>query len=429
MQLYGMDPELVDIYNIRHLQSIKVWDLVDESGSKTLIVPAILIYYDGGKYLNLCSKDKYFDIFVKKVMEVYHDEKNNIVEDALTDPFRMREHIDIDPKSRRILESGELLNRDAIYEFYKDKEAYNQSLIFQIDDVRSFIPIIKYHLEKLFTFTDRHLSLEDDLLGYHDNYVLKGKLDGIDYLFPFTFERCSEDMVIINIASVLKNEPIKMTIAFKSDGLEVTLDHQSDLKVTSSMKITNGTIKGIMDIMRKGITVRYTNIDLLECEKPPLSDLDYETNLKWFKLPWNAYYGIDTSIDTISDDEKIIGIDSVYLGISDQAFYKKEFYSKRYKRQKTATKDADDMILSEVDKSILGYKLDEENGLYVIETSFADNTTDYNHRNRYYYHIVMSKDLSSINKEDLRPIGKREEVISKTDLANNYKLLELVKGE
>ena len=116
MKYYGMDPSLVQIYNIRNLESVKVWDLVQNEIGKRVIVPAILIIYDGGKQLNLCAKDKYFDIYVKKVVEVYKDEKDNILEDNLTDPFRLKSRIDIDDNTKKIFESGNLEKINEIFQ-------------------------------------------------------------------------------------------------------------------------------------------------------------------------------------------------------------------------------------------------------------------------------------------------------------------------
>lgn len=85
----------------------------------------------------LSSTDKYFYSFVKKVIDVYNLEKNSIVDDSLIDPFRIRNKIDIDSKTEKVLESGIITDINSLYSFYKDKHAYNKSLIYQIDEVKS----------------------------------------------------------------------------------------------------------------------------------------------------------------------------------------------------------------------------------------------------------------------------------------------------
>ena len=87
MQFLVMDKELIDIYNIKNIESIKVFDVMSNSGSKILLIPAILIFYDGGKTMCLCNEDKYFDVFVRKVVEVYNLEKDKVIDDSLTNPF------------------------------------------------------------------------------------------------------------------------------------------------------------------------------------------------------------------------------------------------------------------------------------------------------------------------------------------------------
>ncbi len=434
MQVYGMDPELVEIYNIRNLESIKIWDLVTPSPSKMIVMPTILIVYDGGKVLNLCCKDKYYDVYVKKVMEVYQDEKNNIVEDALTDPFRLRSTILIDERSLSILESGELKRKNEVYGFYDGKDSYNQSLCFQRDEVRPFIPVLIYHLEKLFSLTDRVVSIDSELSGYRDNYILNGRVDGIDTIFPFTYEKVSSDEYVFHIAGMLgKSEPIKVKIEFANDGIIVTMTvDKNELVATSKMSVTNGVVKSVFDVERKGLTICYTNEDLegIPLDNKNLADLDYDTKLEWFKLPWGALYGIDTSIDELSETEKMIGIDSMYIQISDNCFMKKEFYSKTYKRNKTVAVDANDMVLDQVDKTTIGFSVDPDDHVFVIETSFDDSTSNYKASGKNFYHAIESKSgIEGIKRENLVSLGRKEELIHKSDLVNKSKILMLVRGE
>ena len=72
MRLYGMDSIMIDIYNIRNIENINIYDIVSPGSSELDIIPSMLVIYDGGKTINLCSRDKYFDTFVRKVIEVYN---------------------------------------------------------------------------------------------------------------------------------------------------------------------------------------------------------------------------------------------------------------------------------------------------------------------------------------------------------------------
>ena len=290
MQLYGMDSRLIEIYNIRNLESVKVWEFVDVFGTESLIVPAILIVYDGGKNLNLCAKDEYFDLFVKKVMQVYQDEKKDILEDGLTDPFKLHTKIDIDETSKKILESGSLNNVSDIYSFYKGKDGFDVSFIFQIDEVNSLIDILKYHIMKLFTYTDQVVSFSSlGVTGYRNNYTMAGKINGIDIVFPLVYEKSDNNVYEFWVGGLIPSvQPVNVKIEFKPDGIYVYLNIEAyDLEANFKYSITNGMVKVIEDVMKSGITISYKNEDLEEEQDRSfinLANIDGTSKLKWFKL-------------------------------------------------------------------------------------------------------------------------------------------------
>ena len=109
MKIDVMDQLLIDIYNIRNLEYVNFWDLHGTSDSKILVIPAIMINYDGGKTLNLCAKDKYFDTFVRKVVEVYNDEKNILL--LLYQTFRTLTKNKIPPSLIRYIYEIKIIRR------------------------------------------------------------------------------------------------------------------------------------------------------------------------------------------------------------------------------------------------------------------------------------------------------------------------------
>lgn len=64
MRLYGMDDTMIQIYSIRDIESINVYDIVSPGFSKLDIILSTLLIYNHGKAINLYSCDKYFDTFV-----------------------------------------------------------------------------------------------------------------------------------------------------------------------------------------------------------------------------------------------------------------------------------------------------------------------------------------------------------------------------
>ena len=189
MMIRIMDPMLIKIYNIKDIEEIKFTDLWPSSrGDKITVLPSLYISYDGGKYLSLCSQDKYFDVFVRKVFQVYNLEKNRVIVDPDFDPFGKRTKLKINDRTKAILESGDLSKINEIYSFYDQKKSYEHSLAFQSDELRLLLPIIKYHLKQIFDCTDRNIDLSGDVVnGYRNNYGIQYKIDGLDDMLLVNF--------------------------------------------------------------------------------------------------------------------------------------------------------------------------------------------------------------------------------------------------
>ena len=147
-----------------------------------------------------------------------------------------------------------------------------------------------------------------------------------------------------------------------------------------------------------------------------------------FKLPWNAYYGINNKIINLNDSEKIIEVSNMYLYNDKETFMRKEYFSKSYKRN-----NSEIIYLDELIKDTICVYLD--NNIYLIETSFLDtlHVNGYYEeklKNKYYYHLVDSNNgIKEIVGNKLISISKDDEIIEKGDVLNNELVLKLVRGK
>lgn len=434
-----MDKTLIDIYNIRNIESVQVWNLMSSKESKMLVVPCVTIMYDGGKYLSLCAKDKYFDVYVRKVVEVYNDEKDNILEDSLTNPFGLRKGIDIDEHTKKILGSGELEQISSIYQFYDGKESYENTLLFSIDEARLLLPIIRYHVQKLFGTTDQIVFVEDVLTGYRDCYTLFAKVNGIDTNISLHFVKVDDKTYDISIGGLnTKCIPVLMRIHFAKDSISVDTGIRSYGYLSSSLySITNGAVKEIHEVKKDGLPVVYENIDLPCVEENPytnIANLDGDVHLKWFLLPWGAVYGIDNAILEVSDTEKIVEMHNMYIDVLGDSFARREYYSKTYLRNRTVAVDSAETVLDEVIKNISGLRLEGLDDIYAIETNFVGKGKNGYYEgylaNKYFYHLAVSAGgIQNLTRERLVPVKKEDNVLSGVDLLNKSNVLRLVKGE
>lgn len=438
MQYSFMDKILIDIYNIKNIESITISDMnfSSRNSSKVIIVPNLLVIYDGGKTLSLCSKDKYFNTYVKKVVQVYNDEKNNDLEGSLTDPFKMRNDISIDDHSKKILESGELEQVEDLYKFYSNKDSYDYSLLNNKDNVILLLPIVKYHLKDLLKKMNMTIIFNEELSGYRNRFVINGKLDGIPLDILLNYDNVENNTYLFKIGGLFqKNREINMNIKFLNNRItvDILLDNYN-FNTTYTYLISNNTIKMINETIKDDETKYYENIDLNECdiEYSNLVNLDNQYNHKWFKLPWNAYYGMSNKIIDLNENEKIVEISNMYLWVNKNECLRKEYYSRSYKKNNTAVITDENLILDQALKDTKGIYL--KKGIYLLETSFLDTLHSsgyYNEllENKYFYHIGIGNTIKDINKEKLETISKNDGVLSYGDVNNTDKVLKMLGGK
>lgn len=440
MQLYGMDRELIEIYNLRNIESIKLWDLVKNGTGKLLVIPTLLVTYDGGKYLNISANEKYFRVFVQKVVEVYHNEKDNLLEDGLTDPFKLRPRIDIDEKTKVILESGRLEQLNKIYSFYDGKDSYDSSLLFQIDELKALLPMIKYHIKSFYGFTDHTINFDDGVNGYRDNYSISGQVDGIEVTITLLFNKIDNDEYEIFIGGLNnKNEPLKMKIKFYKDAITVDLAIAAyDLVSSHFYHMTKGAPKVTYEVKKGGLPVVFVDKDLEKVSNnwENIADIDYDNDLVWYKLPWNALYGVSNEIKEVSETEKVVSTHNMFIDISEEQFVRREYYAKTYIRNRTVAVEAQEMVMDEVRKTINGVCVSKHDGVYAIETGFADKVLggsgfyEEKLKNRYFYHLCQSREgIKGIVRDNLKSVLQDDDILQASDMLNKANILKLVKGE
>jgi len=438
MAIEVMDSLLIKIYGIKDIEEIHITDLVPSSREGKLdVLPSLFIMYDGGKYLSLCSQDKYFDVFVRKVFQVYNLEKDREIVDPRFNPFGTRTKIRIDDYSKSILESGELTLINEIYRFYDNKKSYENNLLFQEDEFRILLPIIKYHLKQLFDCTDRVITLDsNNINGYRSNYTLDYKIDGIDDLLLINYVSNGNEMSLYIRSRDRKFKPLRMTIGFKKNSIETDI-HFEDYMLHSSniyrVKSDN-TLVQVFRVTKNGLPIIYKNQALEKCNNA-LPNITGNEEMVWYRLPWNAIYGVNDVVEHLSEVDQIVMTHNKYLAISGEEFMLREYASKEYRRKKTFDANANRMIMDEVNKRVFGILLDSKEKVYVLETYFADMLRGNGYydtylNDRYFYHLTQSKDgLLSLNKNNLVTISTDNNIVCSADLLVKEDIKRLVKGE
>ena len=101
----------------------------------------LIVIYDNNNIIGLSSLDKHFDKLVKKIKEVYLEEKDRPIPG-----HEFIKYISIDDYSKKILESDSSIKTSDLYSFYKDKTGYDLPLISEQKEVIGFLPLIEHIL-------------------------------------------------------------------------------------------------------------------------------------------------------------------------------------------------------------------------------------------------------------------------------------------
>ena len=263
MRINDMDEERITISEIHNIESIKFSDLgiAHTGNSKTslynelindgnnLIKPMLSIVYDGAKILILSSDDKNFNYFVKKVREVYLEEKDKPIVGAF-----FNKSIAIDEISKKILLSDTITQTSELYEFYSNMESYDNKLISNDTEIKALLPLIEYVINTNLNNIDETFKLDGNFNGYgpSGNYVFYGGVNGIYTPIPTLIKKHNNtyDITVGNLFGNFK--PLKVTINFKKTSLDIisNIDYLN-YQMLETFKYKNGLLYNIKEIYSK----------------------------------------------------------------------------------------------------------------------------------------------------------------------------------
>ncbi len=427
MKYNFMDSELMEIGAIKDLEFVKFYDLTTNQDKKKIIVPALMINYNNGKMLNLSILDKYFNQFVQKVISVYKKEKGRMVENDETDPFEMFHEIAIDKRSIDIIENSSILEKKEITGFYDDKDSYDNSLLFQIDEVRSIIDIVRFSIQYFSRSTDLNINILDSFYGCRDNYIIESKINDIFTYLLIHYERLGDNSYQISVGNLGGlAKPYIININFFDNMIIITSKYKK-LTIHNEFKIDDSGGKYLYYAYLDGKSILYEagELDQVEINHEKIANLDYDSKLTWYKLPWVAYFGYQGERKNVDDHTSILTSHIMYLDINNDNFNKREHYLKKLEREKTDSQKAIKLTLDELRKNTFGFLSDDA---FVIETSFhnalGDGDYQKNYNGKYFYHIAPKEAIKEIDRKKLIPVRKSI-IFGKNDLLNSEKVKKL----
>jgi hypothetical protein len=423
-----MESELVRINKIKNLQYVSFYDLSvprkDGNITRNVLAPALMVKADGDTY-NYSIADKYFVHYVHKVISVYRKEKKKVYLEGAV-PSLIPDGIEFhDANSKKILEDARFLEGKEITGFYEDKDSYENSLLFQIDEVKSIMDIIRYVINDFSNFVDIKIKLSDKYAGYRNNYKIESEVNGLFTYLLVRYNKISDNDYQVTISNLNGAcRPYVVDIQFLDNRINIVGKYQR-LTIGSEFRVDETGGSYLKYSYSDGKQIFYDTGDLEEVDVPNknLVNLDHDNELTWYKLPWDAYLGRTVLVDELDVTTKIQTNQIIYLDVIGDNFYKREYYTKKLTRDKTNTQNRIMLTVDALRKVTFGFKLNDDN--YLIETSFKNALGDGEYQekyiNRFFYHLAKANDVNGIKKENLIPITK--DIISdKNDLLREEKV-------
>lgn len=409
--------KLEEINNIHNIMGIYFDERIPSVGEGIKIIPKFTVEYDLNKHLIYDANDDCFIDFVRKIKEVYLRERKNdgFVDDPLDFPG-MHSSIKIDERAKKILETDELLKLNDICTFYDNKEGYEIDFIFPQRKLKILLPLIEYHLNLLLNF-----------IGYENNSYLNGNLKRGTSNLPSRIGNYNDNLEVSfsfydsNIVNVIINsheklfKEVRMQIVFNYEGLTV------DARIEDMNLIWYSEYKSSEDnkmIYRYEVGTNNTIIDrnygsFEECDNPfeNIINPNYEEGFKWYKMPWNAYYGLKNEVDLTELDNTLVN-KCKYIAVEGNEFLSREYLSKRYIRRTSSEASSKWFILEDICKLLDGIIINPRANIYLVETRFikVDDISGYSKKKlegKYFYHIIQDDNLlDGINRDNAIPLDK-----------------------
>ena len=221
-------------------------------------------------------------------------------------------------------------------------------------------------------------------------------------------------------------KPLEMTIKFNKTNIGVvTYFKDYDLMSSNIYEVTNdNSIIDTFSVYKDNEPIIFKNFALSTVDNsvPNITGLDSSDDVIWYKLPWNAMYGVNNRVERLSAVDNVVMTHNKYLSFVDDEFMGREYASKEYQRGRTLEANANRVVMDEVNKTVHGVLLDKKEGIYVIETYFAEagkgnGYYDTYLNDRYFYHVAQNENLlKGLSREDLVSINQDNNIIRSADL-------------
>lgn len=425
MKLSKDEQKLLEIKEIKDLESIELKDLFQHitNGKRTIVPGFIITYGEPLKMMYKTTLDKYFDDFIKRVKEVYQEEKDHVIRTGILGD----EYIQIDPLSKTILLNGDLDIKERTYDHYKRIEGYDESLLFEEDKFKSYLPIIKYQLTE--TLKTMGLTISNIVLSHGNNgiYYLKGTINNDPIIIPINFEEHS-NTIKVTISNVLHDSiPIVIEASVTNKGINIIcrVDEFTYYDYTS-FEVRNNKVSKNREVIFQHRPMHLENEDLKLVEDQTIPDkwasIEDEKDVSWYQLPFDSYIGFKRERKSIAEDGTLLDEDgehilekeeTIVVIPSEETVLSKDFMTKVYYKKIDDRTISQKVTLDTMDKTTIAL-INKDHAL--LETSFGEDGVSGIYKKylegKHFYQKCNINDI----KSTLSSLERKDGIEEKTDL-------------
>ncbi len=407
----------MQIEQLKDLKSIFYQDIyLGNTSGKERVLPGFLVFYGNGKELFLTVNDPFFASFVKRLREVYLEEKDRVLRESVLGPVS----IEISDLAKTILLNGELEVAPSYLKKYEGSDSYSDSLLLEEDRVKAFFPVVEYHLRKV--MRDFQIEMGDIQLsdGINGNYYLKTTIHQAPILLPISFQQEGMNYEIM-IGNLFSNcIPLQMNLSFVKDGIRVLSSiPEYDYYDYFNYMLEGGIPFRQEEIEWNGKMIRFEKEHLTKVEDLPSNILPKEEFIHWYLLPWNGFLGVSEKKNSLTDQDSLLERHIYSIWRSNDNYFENEYSSKQYQRNQPSEVDFVKVVLDTFYKTNIGIK---DGDYRLMETKFSDDgkTGFYQEKlaNNHFY--CISDALSWDHFDDHSCfLGRQDGVEDKADLLDS----------
>ena len=419
MQVKKSSLERIKIEQLKDIVSIDYEDIfIPESSGKNKIYPGFFVVYGNNQSLFLTTHDSHFELFARRLREVYLEEQNNIVSDGILGPQK----IHISDLTKDILLSGDLEKVSSFYCAYQNKETYPKSLLFEEDEVKSVFPIFEYHIRALMKKFDITLDSIQISNGMNGIYYLSTMIQNRPVILPIYFEH-NDDSYSMEVGNLLSHSiPVHIDITFRQNDIQV---HCRIPEYEYEDSYRYSVEKEYPDVLReiywKGRCVSFEREHLPKIEEYPINILPKEEGIDWYMTAWGGYIGLKNNEKSFNDEDKMLEKHFYYIHRNPDSYFEKEQDSKQYYKKKPNGDYFYPVIFDTMNRKMIGMRRGEH---LLLEHSFYDpyKTGFYKDHLSGNHFYSVSPELNWEDIQDPLFINKEDGVFENVDLLDEVKL-------